>query len=42
VEALRQQNLIQGRDGSLFAPYDSATRAEAIVIVLRTLEAMSP
>ncbi|NOU78990.1 hypothetical protein GC101_08855 [Paenibacillus sp. LMG 31459] len=37
VEALRGQGLLTGRSNNHFAPNDSATRAEAIVIILRAL-----
>jgi hypothetical protein len=38
VEALRQQGIIQGREGNRFSPRDTATRAEAAVILLRMME----
>ena len=37
VEALREQGLLTGRSGNSFAPNDAATRAEALVIILRAL-----
>jgi len=38
VEALRQQGIIQGREGNRFSPRDTATRAEAAVMLLRMME----
>jgi|GEM_PF-1454521 len=38
VEALRKLGIIEGRSNNSFVPNDSATRAEAIVIILRALE----
>jgi uncharacterized protein YjdB len=38
VEALREQGVVTGRGNNNFAPNDIATRAEALVIILRILE----
>ncbi|NIK67259.1 S-layer homology domain-containing protein [Paenibacillus sp. BK720] len=38
IEALKQEGLINGRGGNLFAPNGTATRAEAAVLLLRLLE----
>ena len=38
VEVLRKQNLLQGRNDSRFAPNESATRAEVVVMLLRMLD----
>ncbi|MNJ31585.1 Endo-1,4-beta-xylanase A precursor [compost metagenome] len=38
VAALREQGLISGRDDNRFAPQETATRAEAVTIILRLLE----
>ena len=38
VEALRQLGIVQGREDNRFAPGDTATRAEAAVVLLRMLE----
>jgi len=38
VEALRQQGIVQGREGHRFSPRDTATRAEAAVMLLRMME----
>jgi len=35
VEALRQLGIVQGREDNRFAPGDTATRAEAAVVLLR-------
>ncbi|WP_138753964.1 fibronectin type III domain-containing protein [Paenibacillus sinopodophylli] len=37
IEAARERGIITGRNGNLFAPNDKATRAEAVVIVLKAL-----
>jgi hypothetical protein len=38
VEVLRKQNLLQGRNDLRFAPNESATRAETLVMLLRMLD----
>lgn len=38
VAAMQEQGLIAGRDDNRFAPQETATRAEAITIILRLLE----
>lgn len=38
VEAIRKLGIIQGRGGNQFAPNESATRAEAVVMLLRMME----
>lgn len=38
VAALRELGTVTGRDGNNFAPHDLATRAEAVVMLLRMLE----
>lgn len=38
VEALREQGLLTGRSNNSFAPNESATRSEALVIILRALD----
>lgn len=38
VEAIRELGLIAGRGGNRFAPNETATRAEATVMLLRMLE----
>lgn len=37
VEALRKLGIVSGRGGNQFVPNDTATRAEAAVILLRML-----
>lgn len=37
VYAVRQSGLVQGRDGNRFAPESTATRAEAITIIINLL-----
>ncbi|MBB6670090.1 InlB B-repeat-containing protein [Cohnella nanjingensis] len=39
VEAIRKQDIVSGRGGSKFVPNGPATRAEAVVMLLRVLEA---
>ncbi|WP_091176254.1 S-layer homology domain-containing protein [Paenibacillus sp. 1_12] len=34
VAAAHKQGIINGRDNNLFAPNDSATRAEAVTLIL--------
>lgn len=38
IEALRKQGIVTGRSNNSFAPNDVVTRAEALVIIMRTLE----
>ncbi|MHA6480783.1 S-layer homology domain-containing protein [Paenibacillus sp. strain BS8-2] len=38
IHALAREGLLTGRKGNLFAPSASATRAEAVVLILRALE----
>ncbi|MNE60361.1 hypothetical protein D3C80_1555010 [compost metagenome] len=38
VEAVRGLGILNGRDAGKFAPNDAATRAEAVVMLLRMLE----
>ncbi|GGG72519.1 S-layer homology domain-containing protein [Paenibacillus radicis (ex Gao et al. 2016)] len=38
VEAAREKGIITGRNGNLFAPNDDATRAEAVVLLLKALD----
>lgn len=38
VEAIRQLGIISGRGGNQFVPNETATRAEAVVMLLRMLE----
>ncbi|MDF2652361.1 MAG: 6-bladed beta-propeller, partial [Paenibacillus sp.] len=38
VMAAAQKNMLEGREGNRFAPLDTATRAEAVVLLLRILE----
>ncbi|MFD1134418.1 S-layer homology domain-containing protein [Paenibacillus urinalis] len=38
VEALRELGLMTGRSNNSFAPHEAATRAEAIVIIMRILD----
>lgn len=38
VEAMRVQGYVSGRGGNTFTPNDTATRAEAVVLLLRLLE----
>ncbi|MFC5701628.1 S-layer homology domain-containing protein [Cohnella faecalis] len=37
VEAARKEGIVSGRNGNQFVPNGTATRAEAIVILLNTL-----
>ncbi|WP_080835080.1 InlB B-repeat-containing protein [Cohnella massiliensis] len=39
VEAIRKLGIVSGRGGNKFVPNDTATRAEAVVMLLRMLEA---
>ncbi|RAV21273.1 DUF4832 domain-containing protein [Paenibacillus contaminans] len=39
VMAAAQKGILEGREGNRFAPLDTATRAEAVVLLLRVLEA---
>nr|WP_281272223.1 cadherin-like beta sandwich domain-containing protein [Paenibacillus flagellatus] len=39
VEAIRKLGIVSGRDDNRFVPNDTATRAEAVVMLLRMLEA---
>lgn len=38
VESLRREGILTGKTGNRFEPYDKATRAESVVILLRLLE----
>lgn len=38
VAAMQEQGLISGRDGNRFAPLETATRAEAVTVILRLLD----
>ncbi|WP_238178037.1 InlB B-repeat-containing protein [Paenibacillus contaminans] len=38
VAAVKQLGVISGRDGNLFAPNDTATRAEAVTILMKLLQ----
>ncbi len=38
VEALRELGVVKGRNNNSFAPNDAATRAEALVVILRVLD----
>lgn len=38
VEAIRQHGIVNGRGGNRFVPKESATRSEAVVMLLRLLE----
>ena len=38
IAQMRNYGIIQGRPGDLFDPWDYATRAEAVVIIYRTVE----
>jgi hypothetical protein len=38
--AIRQAGIVEGRGGNLFAPNDTATRAEAVTVVMKLLEYM--
>jgi hypothetical protein len=38
VDAIRKLGIVNGRDGNRFVPNDTATRAEAVVMLLRMLE----
>lgn len=40
VEAMRREGLLAGRGGANFAPNAAASRAEVVVLLIRTLEAM--
>lgn len=40
ASAIRQAGIVEGRGGNLFAPNDTATRAEAVTVVMKLLEYM--
>ncbi len=40
VAAAREKGIVTGRSGNLFAPNDKATRAEAVVILLKALSSL--